>query len=78
MSQVTLGQAVWLNRGRGHFIEYLLDREDVRDAWTQHTHHKFVAALADGTLPLESFKYYLIQDYLYLVRCCQSRRWDIV
>lgn len=27
-----------------------------------------MAGLADGTLPMESFKYYLIQDYLYLVR----------
>ena len=24
--------------------------------------------MADGTLPEESFKFYLIQDYLYLVR----------
>lgn len=23
--------------------------------------------MGDGTLPLETFKYYMIQDYLYLV-----------
>ncbi|KAK5014608.1 trifunctional hydroxymethylpyrimidine kinase/phosphomethylpyrimidine kinase/thiaminase [Cryomyces antarcticus] len=49
------------------FIEYLLEREDVKEAWLEHTEHAFVAGLADGTLPLETFKYYLIQDYLYLV-----------
>lgn len=31
-------------------------------------HHPFVMGLGDGTLPLESFKGYIIQDYLYLVR----------
>lgn len=49
------------------FIEYLLDREDVASAWRRHTEHDFVAGLADGSLLLECFKSYLIQDYLYLV-----------
>lgn len=31
-------------------------------------YHPFVMAMGDGTLPLESFKGYIIQDYLYLVR----------
>ena len=53
---------------RGHFLEYLLDRPDVQKAWRAHTEHKFVAGLADGSLPLENFKFYLVQDYLYLVR----------
>jgi TENA/THI-4/PQQC family len=52
---------------RGRFIEYLLERPDVKGAWKEHTHHDFVAGLADGTLPVEAFKYYLVQDYLYLV-----------
>ncbi len=39
----------------------------MKDAWREHTEHDFVNRLADGTLPIESFKYYLIQDYLYLV-----------
>jgi len=51
----------------GRFVEYLLDRADVRGPWKEHTEHVFVAAMADGSLPLESFKYYLVQDYLYLV-----------
>lgn len=40
---------------------------EVKDAWRAHTEHEFVNRLADGTLPIERFKYYLIQDYLYLV-----------
>jgi len=52
---------------RDRFIEYILERPDVQQAWRNHTEHVFVAGLADGTLPLESFKYYLIQDYLFLV-----------
>ncbi|KZF22750.1 thiamin biosynthesis protein (Thi-4) [Xylona heveae TC161] len=52
----------------GHFVEYLLDRADVKRAWKAHTEHEFVQRMADGTLPLESFKYYLIQDYLYLIQ----------
>lgn len=52
---------------RGRFLEYLLDRPDVQKAWRAHTEHKFIAGLADGTLPIESFKFYLVQDYLYLV-----------
>jgi thiaminase len=48
-------------------VEYLLERPDVQTAWREHTEHDFVAGLADGSLPVPSFKYYLIQDYLYLV-----------
>ena len=36
--------------------------------WKEFTEHDFVEGLGDGTLPLERFKEYLIQDYLYLVR----------
>lgn len=52
---------------RGTFIDYLLEREDVKPAWHNFTHHEFVRKLGDGTLPYESFKHYMIQDYLYLV-----------
>ncbi|KAK8238410.1 thiamine biosynthesis protein-like protein (Thi-4) [Phyllosticta capitalensis] len=52
----------------GRFIEYLLDREDVRGPWKEHTHHAFVKQLADGTLPLKKFQNYLIQDYLFLIQ----------
>lgn len=50
-----------------HFIEYLLERKDVVEPWRQHTEHDFLKQVADGTLPVDKFKVYLIQDYLYLV-----------
>ncbi|KAF4988407.1 hypothetical protein FGRMN_9790 [Fusarium graminum] len=51
----------------GYFIEWLLERPDVRDVWKEFVYHPFVLAMGDGTLPLESFKGYIIQDYLYLI-----------
>jgi thiaminase len=59
---------VWQLTGlRGHFIDYLLERPDVAPIWEKFVNHPFVLAMGDGTLPVESFKGYLIQDYLYLV-----------
>ncbi len=51
----------------GHFIDYFLERPDVAPVWEKFVNHPFVLAMGDGTLPLESFKGYLIQDYIYLV-----------
>ncbi|RCH78188.1 hypothetical protein CU098_002093, partial [Rhizopus stolonifer] len=34
--------------------------------WSDFIDHPFVRGIADGTLPTESFTYYLKQDYLYL------------
>ncbi|KAG2195245.1 hypothetical protein INT47_007974 [Mucor saturninus] len=34
--------------------------------WSEFLDHSFVRGIADGTLPVESFVYYLKQDYLYL------------
>jgi thiaminase len=51
----------------GRFIEYTLDRPDVQRVWQDFTHHDFVKGIGQGNLPLERFKTYLVQDYLYLV-----------
>lgn len=51
----------------GHFVDYVLDREDVKKAWLAYSEHDFVKQLAKGALPLEKFKNYLIQDFLFLV-----------
>ncbi|OCL03727.1 hypothetical protein AOQ84DRAFT_400479 [Glonium stellatum] len=56
----------------GRFIEYLLDRDDVRGPWKDHTEHEFVQRLADGTLPLKTFRHYLIQDYLFLIHFARA------
>ncbi|EAQ88927.1 hypothetical protein CHGG_05546 [Chaetomium globosum CBS 148.51] len=50
----------------GYFIDYLLERPDVAPIWDKFVNHPFVLAMGDGTLPVESFKGYLVQDYLYL------------
>ena len=37
------------------------------DIWAQYHAHPFVRGIADGTLVQEKFRYYMIQDYLYLM-----------
>ena len=36
------------------------------DIWKRFYEHPFVTGMADGSLAIEKFKYYMIQDYLYL------------
>lgn len=52
----------------GRFLEYVLDRADVQRVWEKFTYHEFVEGMGQGTLPVDRFKDYLVQDYLYLVR----------
>lgn len=35
-------------------------------SWTASKHHPFITQLCAGTLPLATFRYYLIQDHYYL------------
>ncbi len=42
-------------------------RRDAEEIWGRIKQHPFVLELYRGTLPLEKFKYYVIQDYNYLV-----------
>ena len=37
-----------------------------KDIWAAYSEHPFVLGLQDGTLDQEKFRYYIIQDYLYL------------
>lgn len=48
-------------------MNWLLEREDVQQVWKEFTQHEFVEKMGDGTLPVERFKFYMVQDYLYLV-----------
>ena len=34
--------------------------------WEKCLHHPFVSGIGDGTLPVEKFQYFMLQDYLYL------------
>lgn len=42
-------------------------RSMFRELWVKDLDHPFVVELYSGTLPLEKFKYYVLQDYNYLV-----------
>jgi len=35
--------------------------------WQKTLHHPFVTGLGDGTLPLEKFRFYMCQDYVFLM-----------
>lgn len=35
--------------------------------WEKCLAHPFVSGIADGSLPIEKFRYYMLQDYLYLI-----------
>lgn len=37
-----------------------------KDIWAAYSEHPFVLGIQDGTLNREQFRYYIIQDYLYL------------
>ena len=40
--------------------------ERAKALWPRYLTHPFVTEMADGTLPKEKFRYYMVQDYLYL------------
>ncbi|KAI1154932.1 Rapamycin-insensitive companion of mTOR, N-term-domain-containing protein [Nemania diffusa] len=56
----------------GRFVEWLLSRPDVAPVWHCFVNHPFVLALGNGELPLDSFKGYLVQDYVYLVHFARA------
>ncbi len=39
---------------------------DAAEIWEKYHAHPFVTGIGDGSLPQEKFRYYMIQDYLYL------------
>jgi len=40
--------------------------------WRAYTEHAFTAGLADGTLPEAAFRFYLVQDYLFLIEFARA------
>lgn len=40
--------------------------EATKELWRAYNEHPFVKGIEDGTLDREKFRYYIIQDYLYL------------
>ncbi|TDG00272.1 thiaminase II [Paenibacillus piri] len=47
------------------FTEHLVDK--YKREWRQNFTHPFVQELGSGTLDKEKFRFYMIQDYLYLI-----------
>jgi hypothetical protein len=47
-----------------------------RAEWESYVVHAFVRGIGSGTLPVESFRHYLLQDYLFLVH--YARAWALV
>lgn len=41
--------------------------EKLKPIWRANHNHPFVVGMGDGTLDQESFRFYMIQDYLYLI-----------
>lgn len=41
--------------------------EKLQPIWRQNHDHPFVKGIADGTLDPEKFRFYMVQDYLYLI-----------
>ena len=46
--------------------------EGCQKQWSDYVQHPFVQQLGRGTLPKESFKHYLQQDYLYLIHYARA------
>lgn len=41
--------------------------ESVKEIWESYYTHPFVKGIGDGTLEIDKFKFYMIQDYIYLL-----------
>lgn len=46
----------------------LTDRlyQDAQNIWENYLKHPFVTGIGDGTLPIAKFRFFMLQDYLYL------------
>jgi thiaminase/transcriptional activator TenA len=47
-------------------------RKDSEDVWRSIVDHPFVVGLYTGNLPLDKFKFYILQDYHYLVTAIRN------
>lgn len=47
-------------------------KTDAVRQWADYTDHAFVQQLGNGTLPLECFRHYLVQDYLFLIQFARA------
>lgn len=47
------------------FSQYL--HNNVEEIWDSYYEHPFVKGIGDGSLDMDKFKFYMIQDYIYLL-----------
>ena len=46
-------------------------RAKAQAIWDRELKHPFVRGLGDGTLPIDRFRFYLAQDYVFLIEYCR-------
>ena len=47
-------------------------REGAAPIWDREKQHPFVTGIGDGTLSLDRFRYYMRQDYVFLIDFCRA------
>jgi len=47
-------------------------KEKHSDLWERNLEHLFLKEIESGDLPIENFKFYMKQDYLYLLEYCKA------
>lgn len=47
-------------------------RASCAEEWRAYCRHRFVAGIADGSLPESAFRHYLVQDYLFLIQFARA------
>lgn len=50
----------------GKFVDYLINHPKVKPLWENYTNHPFTKQIGNNTLSMDSFIYFLRQDYVYL------------
>jgi len=53
----------------GRFTDEL--RSEADPQWQAQLNHPFVRGIADGSLPLDKFRFWVRQDYLFLIEYCR-------
>ena len=51
------------------FTQYL--RELTDDLWIREQQHPFIKEIGSGELDIERFRYFMKQDYLFLIEFCK-------
>ena len=47
-------------------------RQKAAPMWDKEKQHPFVTGIGEGSLPLEKFRYYMCQDYIFLTYFCRA------